>query len=84
MQGDIFTASERPRLEVRVEGTGAIDQVDVIKNNKFVFNACPRTASARFTFEDADSKPGESWYYVRVQQSDGQMAWSSPLWITRK
>jgi hypothetical protein len=23
-----------------------------------------------------------SWYYARVVQEDGQMAWSSPVWVT--
>jgi hypothetical protein len=22
-----------------------------------------------------------SWYYVRVLQDDGQLAWASPLWV---
>jgi len=24
---------------------------------------------------------GRSWYYVRVRQKNGQMAWSSPIWV---
>jgi hypothetical protein len=27
---------------------------------------------------------GENRYYVRVEQVDGNMAWSSPVWVTRK
>jgi hypothetical protein len=46
-----------------------------------VFSDRPKKASVQLTYEDTGSKPGESYYYVRVQQSDGQMAWSSPLWI---
>ena len=31
----------------------------------------------------ADDNPpaGETYYYVRVFQSDGHMAWSSPIWV---
>ena len=25
-----------------------------------------------------------SYYYVRVEQADGNLAWASPLWITYK
>jgi hypothetical protein len=53
-----------------------------VKNNAFVFSAHPQKASVQLTYEDSDAKSGESYYYVRVQQSDGQMAWSSPMWIT--
>ena len=82
IQGDIFTAEGRPKLEVRVEGTAPIEKIEIVKNNKFVFSDRPKKASVQLTYEDSDSKPGESYYYIRVQQSDGQMAWSSPMWIT--
>ncbi len=29
-------------------------------------------------------RDGESWYYVRVIQNNGQVAWSSPIWVTPK
>ena len=32
-------------------------------------------ACAEFEFADRAGAPGESYYYVRVQQRDGQMAW---------
>jgi hypothetical protein len=31
-----------------------------------------------------DRRPGEvrgDWYYVRVTQHNGQLAWSSPIWV---
>jgi hypothetical protein len=27
---------------------------------------------------------GTTWYYARLIQVDGEMAWSSPIWVTRK
>ena len=40
------------------------------------------------TFEesltDEDMLDGENRYYVRVLQRDGNMAWSSPVWVTKK
>lgn len=29
----------------------------------------------------ADSVSAAAWYYLRVIQIDGEMAWSSPVWI---
>ena len=83
IQGDIFTAEGRPKIEVRVEGTAPVDKIEIVKNNKFVFSDHPKKASVRLTYEDSSAAPGESYYYVRVQQADGQMAWSSPMWITK-
>ncbi len=33
------------------------------------------------TFDDVDA-PGAAFYYARVFQVDGEMAWSSPIWVT--
>jgi hypothetical protein len=33
-------------------------------------------------WQDNDiEKDKTSWYYVRVEQEDEQLAWSSPMWI---
>jgi hypothetical protein len=82
LMGDIFKSAEVPVLKVRVQGTGPIARVVVIKNNTFVHTVQPGTASAAFEYRDADIKPGESYYYVRVEQAAGQLAWSSPIWVT--
>ncbi len=36
---------------------------------------------AKVSFGDILRKAGRSYYYVRVQQCDGQTAWSSPIWV---
>ncbi len=83
IMGDSFTAAETPQLLVRALGTGAIKQIDLIKDRKFLYTSRPGTRSAAFEFTDKRSAPGESWYYVRVLQEDGQLAWSSPIWVKR-
>jgi hypothetical protein len=30
---------------------------------------------------DQDEGKGANWYYVRVVQANGQLAWSSPIWV---
>ncbi len=27
------------------------------------------------------ARPGLSWYYVRAIQTDGELAWASPIWV---
>jgi hypothetical protein len=36
-----------------------------------------------FKVEDEDDGGSLNWYYVRVFQSNGEMAWSSPIWVER-
>jgi len=83
LQGDIVEAPGEFRLAVRVVGTAPIRQLDLIKNNRFIHTRHNLGREAAFTFVDADAGPGESYYYVRVQQADDQMAWSSPIWVKR-
>ncbi len=66
---------------MKVEGTGPIERIEVIKNNTFVHTVRPEGSSASFEFRDTNIKPGESYYYVRVEQEAGQLAWSSPIWV---
>ncbi|MDA1013502.1 MAG: DUF3604 domain-containing protein [Planctomycetota bacterium] len=41
----------------------------------------PGPTSTRFEFTDANAQPGVNRYWIRVVQSDLEMAWSSPLFI---
>ena len=37
---------------------------------------------AEFTFLDETAATGERAYWVRVEQTDGHRAWSSPIYVT--
>lgn len=41
----------------------------------------PSTSRASFEFTDVNASPGTNRYWIRVVQSDLEMAWSSPLFI---
>ena len=84
LMGDIFSTSAQPRLLVKVLGTAPIRQIDVIRNNAYIHKTSPGAKEAGFEYVDNAALKGESWYYVRVEQADGQLAWSSPIWVTRK
>ncbi len=44
----------------------------------------PDTRRLSFSVTDTQVPSGQTPYYVRVTQSDGHQAWSSPVWVTRK
>jgi len=81
LQGDILKAGRGFKLLVKVIGTAPIRQIDIIKNNKFLHTRQPMQQDVSFTFEDSNAGEGNAYYYVRVQQVDNQMAWSSPIWV---
>jgi hypothetical protein len=35
-------------------------------------------------WRDETLGPGDHWYYARIVQADGELAWSSPLFVTRR
>ncbi len=83
LQGDIVPGKPSDfQLKVRILGTAPVKQVDVIRGQEFVYTLQNQPDDLQFSFVDQDPNSGEQHYYVRVQQADGQMAWSSPIWLT--
>jgi hypothetical protein len=86
IMGDEIRA-DRPRFAVIVMGTGPLATVEVLRNSSVVHTARPSGQAAEMRFEWEDAAPPAAqkanYYYVRVTQANGQMAWSSPIWVTR-
>ncbi|MEZ5352457.1 MAG: hypothetical protein R2762_07455 [Bryobacteraceae bacterium] len=83
LMGDAIESAGSAKLQVRAIGTAPIAEIDVIRDNKYVHKVEPNTAEASFEYVDPSADAGESYYYVRVRQTDGQLAWSSPIWVKR-
>ena len=84
LMGASVTVRSAPRLRVHASGTAPIRRLDIIRNARYIYTAEPGKSEAGITFTDSEAAPGEYSYYVRVLQYDGQLAWSSPIWVTRK
>lgn len=62
-----------------------IDRIEIIRNGTPIFiekNGGKFGVYAAFLIEDPGPLRGISRYYARVIQEDGNMAWSSPVWVT--
>jgi len=85
LQGDEIPAAGHYILHVNAIGTGPIRRVDVIHNETYSYVVTPTgQGQAQFTYVDAHPVTGENRYYVRVEQEDGNLAWSSPVWIQKR
>jgi hypothetical protein len=85
LQGDEIPVTNRYALRVNVLGTGAIRRVAVIHNESYAYEVAPNgERKAEFIYMDTHPVTGENRYYVRVEQVDGNLAWSSPVWVQRK
>jgi len=41
----------------------------------------PEACEATVRFSDKRKGPRPDWYYIRVTQANGHLAWSSPVWV---
>jgi hypothetical protein len=82
--GDEFPLAKAEPIKVKVRGTRNLAKVDVIKDSNVVYSTTPNKPSAEFEYTDKDSVAGRHYYYVRVQQDDDRLAWSSPMFINYK
>ena len=81
--GEAFSSNAISPMEILIEGTSAISIIEVIRNEEVVYAARPNRRTASVTYRDNDPPSGSAYYYVRVQQDDGEIAWGSPIWVTR-
>jgi hypothetical protein len=85
LMGEAFETARRPTLEIVAHGTAPITKLHVIRDNKYVYSMEPKTAQVQLRYTDMDAPAGKtSYYYVRLEQADGNLAWGSPMWITYK
>ena len=82
LMGEEFQLAGQPTLEIRALGTAPITRLDIVRNNRYVYSTAPNRETLDLKWTDADPPPEPvSYYYVRIQQADGNLAWSSPMWI---
>ncbi len=76
----------------RAAGTRKLTSVELVRNNEVIARVEPNAMS--FDGVLMDEEPMEAvlveaefaaqpfcWYYLRVTQEDGHMAWASPIWM---
>lgn len=61
-----------------------IERIEIFRNGVPLFMQRGEELGGVFAIllvEDPEPLPGTSWYYARVVQKDGNLAWSSPIWL---
>jgi hypothetical protein len=89
LSGDEHRLSRQ--IDIETYGTSRIREILIVRNGEEWKRISCGDDEYTGTIEDAsefarsaiDDKAGDPfiWYYVRVLQDDGEMAWSSPVWI---
>jgi hypothetical protein len=81
LMGDSFKSDAPPKLDIHAIGTGDIERIDVLRDSKVVDIIKPPGREYKSAWSEPKPPAGVHWYYVRVVQKNGELAWSSPLWI---
>ena len=81
--GDEFRAAEPVAISVKVRGTNELERIGIFRGEQLLFSHEPDGQEANFEYLDKDASGGMGlqYYYVRVEQADGNVAWGSPFWV---
>ena len=86
MGSEIEVKSSSISRDIRVvaAGTSIISRIDIIRNGSIIHQRNPESTDCELLFIDEEIIDSDSYYYVKIIQADGEMAWSSPIWIKVK
>ena len=82
--GEEFASETRRSISVKLIGTANFAKVHIIKDSKYVYTIGRAQKTVDFDWQRyaAAIKGKTSYYYVRGEQTDGELVWVSPMWIT--
>lgn len=80
----IKTEAGRPRqIAIRVLARVPLKQVVIFKNGQIIQEkTAPLGHECKFEFEDSKAEKPTDYYYLRAIQTNDQIAWSSPVWVS--
>ena len=81
LAGSDIELDDKPRLAINAHACAKIERIDLIRNDRALAAWRPNTLDVELVFEDSAPLP-EAAYYVRLRQTDGEYAWSTPIWVT--
>ncbi|WP_395751813.1 hypothetical protein [Prosthecobacter sp.] len=83
MMGDEFSVKGAPTFKLKLVGTMPFEKVTMIKDNVEIPMTISKEKSIDLTWTDPKPEKGKtSYYYFRGEQTNGELVWVSPMWIT--
>ncbi len=84
IMGDEVVVNGAPKFDIHVVGTNRIAKIDVLRDSAVVNTLKPGGKEFKGEWGDAEQRAGSHYYYIRVLQADGEIAWGSPIWVEKK
>jgi len=80
--GEKISVKDAPKIDLTVAGLDEFE-IRIIKNRKNLYTKRSEGNTINLSYTDKNFS-SDSWYYVKVIQDNGEMAWSSPIWIQKE
>jgi hypothetical protein len=81
IQGDEARSRSLPEITANMQGTGPLAKVVIVRDNQYIYAQEPQGDKFELQYRETSLAPGKHYYYVRLEQKDRHMAWSSPIWV---
>ena len=78
--GDTGSATT-PVVAAEVHAAHDIARTDIVRNGEVLATFAGETWHQTVNWTDTTAGTGRHWYFVKVTQRDGEIAWSSPVWV---
>lgn len=81
--GELIETREQPKLALAIDATAPLKRVTLVRNERDwkPVEVKPGQLKLEAVLTDESPLEGENRYYLRVEQADGSMGWSSPVWV---
>jgi hypothetical protein len=84
IMGDEVSVAGQPTFDIHVVGTGNIAKIDVLRDSEVIETLRPKGTTFKGNWTDEKAGKVPHYYYIRVLQADGEIAWGSPIWVEMK
>ena len=81
LQGDDARSRSLPEIHANIKGTGPLAKVVIVRDNQYIYSKDVDGDTYQLQYRETSLTPGKHFYYVRLEQKNRHMAWSSPIWV---
>lgn len=81
--GSEIEVDEPPEFDIKVQGTHPLRDVYMIRDGEVLEQFPGDGKKFEISLKD-NPTPGDHFYYIRAVQKNGEVAWSSPIWVNLK